>query len=140
MQGRTQDLELGGSASGVSRISARGVLKVRPHTKSGRGGGAVHFRSDIRKWGEGGANSLQVRYEKWGGGGGGGGRVVSYPDPDSHSCGWITSRSGDVIHPQLWESGSGYETRGGGGGGGGPVRFRSDTFVWHTENTYLRTT
>ena len=36
--------------------------------------------------------------------------VVSYPDPDSHSCGWITSRSGDVIHPQLWESGSGYET------------------------------
>ena len=32
-------------------------------------------------------------------------RVVSYPDPYSHSCGWITSppRSGDVIHPQLWE-------------------------------------
>ena len=30
--------------SGVSRISARGVLKVRPHTKSG--GGACHFRSD----------------------------------------------------------------------------------------------
>ena len=28
-------------------------------------------------------------------------------------------RSGDVIHPQLRESGSGYETRGGGGGGGG---------------------
>ena len=70
----------------------RGVLKVRPHTKSvcvcGRGGGAVHFRSDIRKvggggggqstsgsiyekWGGGGGNSLQVRYEKWGGGGGG---------------------------------------------------------------------
>ena len=47
-------------------------------------------------------------------GGRGGGWVVSYPDPDSHSCGWITSplRSGDVIHPQLWESGSGYETRG----------------------------
>ena len=43
---------------GVSRISARGVLKVRPHTKSGPGGG----------------NSLQVRYEKCvcvcGGGGG----------------------------------------------------------------------
>ena len=34
-------------------------------------------------------------------GGGGGGGVVSYPDPDSHSCGWITSRSGDVIHPLL---------------------------------------
>ena len=36
------------------------------------GGGAVHFRSDIRKVG-GGGNSLQVRYEKCGGGGGGGG-------------------------------------------------------------------
>ena len=38
--------------------------------------------------------------------------IVSYPDPQSHSCGWITSplRSGDVIHPQLWDSGSGYET------------------------------
>ena len=36
----------------------------------------------------------------------------SAPIPDSHSCGWITSplRSGDVIHSQLWESGSGYET------------------------------
>ena len=38
--------------------------------------------------------------------------VVSYPDPYSHSCGWITSPlrgkdSGDVIHPQLW---SGCET------------------------------
>ena len=29
-------------------------------------------------------------------------------------------RSGDVIHPQLWESGSGYETRWGGGGGPWP--------------------
>ena len=42
--------------------------------------------------------------------------LVSYPDPDSRSCGWITSpqrgkRCGDVIHPQLRESGSGYETR-----------------------------
>ena len=27
----------------------------------------------------------------WPRGGGGGGGVVSYPDPDSHSCGWITS-------------------------------------------------
>ena len=26
-----------------------------------------------------------------GGGGGGGGGVVSYPDPNFHSCGWITS-------------------------------------------------
>ena len=34
---------------------------------------------------------------------GSGSRIVSYPDPDSRSCGWITS-------PQLRESGSGYET------------------------------
>ena len=78
-----------GGASGVSRISARGVLKVRPHTKSvggggGGGGGASgpiyekwggggggRFRSDIGKVGGGGA--LQVRYRKSGGGGGGGG-------------------------------------------------------------------
>ena len=58
-----------GGASGVSRISARGVLKVRPHTKSG---GVVHFRSDTKSGGGRGGNSLQVRYEKWGGGGGGG--------------------------------------------------------------------
>ena len=38
--------------------------------------------------------------------------VVSYPDPDSHSCGCTSPlRGGDVIHPLLWESGSGYETR-----------------------------
>ena len=55
---------------GVSRISARGVLKVRPHTKSGGGGGGGQFASGpIRK--VGGGNSLRVRYEKWGGGGGG---------------------------------------------------------------------
>ena len=36
--------------SGVSRILARGVLKVRPDTKSGVKGGSP----------------LQVRYEKWG--------------------------------------------------------------------------
>ena len=53
--------------SGVSRISARGVLKVRPHTKSG---GADHFRSDIRK--VGGQSTSGPIYEKWGGGGGGG--------------------------------------------------------------------
>ena len=28
-------------------------------------------------------------------------RVVSYPDPDSHSSGCHFSRSGDVIHPLL---------------------------------------
>ena len=43
-------------------------------------------------------------------------------DSDSNSRlrqwhGPLFPRSGDVIHPQLWESGSGYETRGGGGGG-----------------------
>ena len=44
--------------SGVSRISVRGVLKVRPHTKSGGGGG--------------GGSPLQVQYTKsWGWGGGG---------------------------------------------------------------------
>ena len=54
------------------------------------GGGAVHFRSDIRKvGGGGGGNSLQVRYEKWGGGGG------------------EQSTSGPI-----------YEKWGGGGGGG----------------------
>ena len=64
------------------------MLKVRPHTKSGGGGsplqvrytksgggggGAVHFRSDIRKvggGGGGGGSPLQVRYTKSGGGGG----------------------------------------------------------------------
>ena len=56
--GKSETLQSQGTCTrGVSRISARGVLKVRPHTKSGGGGGG---------------NSLQVRYEKWGGGGGGG--------------------------------------------------------------------
>ena len=81
LQGRTQDLEFRGGASGVSRISARGVLKVRPHTKSGGGGGGGEgggggnsLRVQYEKWGGGGGgggNSLQVQYEKWGGGGGG---------------------------------------------------------------------
>ena len=35
------------------------------------------------------------------GGGGGGGGVVSYPDPDFHSSGWITSPLRDEIHPLL---------------------------------------
>ena len=51
---------------------ARGVLKVRPHTKSGGGGGAVHFRSDIRKV-EGGAIRFRSDTKSGGGGGGGGG-------------------------------------------------------------------
>ena len=104
---------------GVSRISARGVLKVRPHTKSGGGGGgkstsgpiyekwggggggeAVHFRSHIRKVGGGQSTSGPI-YEKWGGG---------------------------AVHIRS-------DIRKVGGGGGGAIRFRSDTFVWHTENT-----
>ena len=40
-----------------TRISARGVLKVRPHTKTS---GPIY-----KKWGGGGGgNSLQVRYKK----------------------------------------------------------------------------
>ena len=53
----------GGGASGVSRISARRVLKVRPQTKSG------------------GGSPLQVRYKKSGGGGGGGGGNQSASGP-----------------------------------------------------------
>ena len=48
----------GAPLSGVYRISARGELKVRPHTKSGGGGG--------------GGQSTSGRYMKSGGGGGGG--------------------------------------------------------------------
>ena len=47
----------------------------------GEGGGSVGF------W-PGGGGGGAVGF--WPGGGGGGG-VVSYPDPDSRSCGWITS-------------------------------------------------
>ena len=53
-----------GGASGVSRISARGVLKVRPHTKSG-GRGAFRFRSDTKSGGGGASGPI---YEKWAGG------------------------------------------------------------------------
>ena len=52
----------GSQISGVSRISARGVLKVRSDTKSGGGRGAV-----IRKAGGGGGAVIR----KAGGGGGG---------------------------------------------------------------------
>ena len=54
--------------SGVSRISASRVLKVRPHTKNG--GGAVHFRSDIRKVGGGGIRFRSDMKSGWEGGGG----------------------------------------------------------------------
>ena len=68
-----------GGASGASRISARGVLKVRPHTKSGGGGGGGGTSGPIyEKWGGRGlqvrytksGGALQVQYTKSGGGGG----------------------------------------------------------------------
>ena len=65
-QGRTQDLELGGGRQWRIQDFSKGVLKVRPHTKSGGGGG-------------GGGSPLQVLYAKSGGGGGGGGQSASGP-------------------------------------------------------------
>ena len=59
-----------GGASGVSRISARGVLKVRPHTKSVGGGGGASGPI-YEKWGGGGRFRSDIG--KVGGGGGGGG-------------------------------------------------------------------
>ena len=47
----------GGCGRGRKQDFSEGVLKVRPHTKSGGGGGG---------------SPLQVRYTKSGGGGGGG--------------------------------------------------------------------
>ena len=42
---------------------SEGVLKVRPHTKSGGGGGQSTSSSIYEKWGGGGGGSpLQVRY------------------------------------------------------------------------------
>ena len=84
---------------GVSRISARWVLKVRPHTKSG---GAIHFRSDTKSGGvqsltTGGGGAVRLRR-----GGGGGGGVQS-----------LTTGGG---------GGSPLTTGGGGGGGGGRPR------------------
>ena len=48
----------------------RGVLKARPHTKSGgEGGSPLQVRyTKSGGGGGGGGNSLQVRYEKWRGG------------------------------------------------------------------------
>ena len=51
------------AASGVYRISARGVLKVRPHTKSG-GGGDSPLQADIRKVGGGGGQSTSGPIDK----------------------------------------------------------------------------
>ena len=110
-----------------------GCLRSGPIRKVGGGGGsplqvrytksvwgAIRLRSDTKSGG--GASPLQVRYAKSGGGGGGGGNSLQVryekwgggsPDPIYEKWGW------------------------GGGGGGGPFRFRSDTFVWHTENIYM---
>ena len=78
MQGRTQDLELGGAPVAYPGFQRGGCLRSGPIRKvgGGGGGGAVHFRSDI----------------------------VSSQTQIPNSCGWITSPlrgSGDVIHPQL---------------------------------------
>ena len=51
------------------------MLKVRPHTKSGRGGGGASGPI-YEKWGGGASGPI---YEKWGGGGGGGGGVGAIP-------------------------------------------------------------
>ena len=93
--------------SGVSRISAREVLKVRPDTK--RGGGVQFVSGPIRKVGRGGVcSSLQVRYEKWEGGvqfasgpiqkvgGGGGGGAVRFKS-DTKSGGLCLAHSKYVI-------------------------------------------
>ena len=79
--------------NGVSRISARGVLKLRPDTKSGGGGG-----------GGGGCCRFLARYEKRGGGGGG--AVGFWPGTKSEGGG------GGAV-------GFGPGTKSGGGGGGG---------------------
>ena len=141
-QGRTQDLELGGTPVA---ISARAVLKVRPHTiekwgggggsplqvrytKSGGGGGAVHFRPDIRKVGVGGQQSTSGPiYEKWGGG-----AVHFRPDIRKVGVGGQQSTSGPI-----------YEKSGGGGGGGGQST-SGPIPLFGTQKiptcTYLRTT
>ena len=98
------------------------MLKVRPHTKSG---GVVNFRSDIRKVGGGGGgggqfasgpirkvggrDSLQVRYEKWGGGGG---------DSLQTKSGGGGGGGGSPLQVRYTKSG------GGGGGGASPLRVR----------------
>ena len=90
-------------SSGVSRISARGVLKLRPDTKSGEGGGGggggggvLSVSCPIRKAGGGVGGEccrFLARYEKRGGGGGEG-------------CCRFLAR---------------YKKRKGGGGGGGAI-------------------
>ena len=73
-----------GGASGVSRISARGVLKVRPHTKSGGGGGG------------GGEGTIRFRSNTKSGGGGGGGQFTSGPIRKVGGGGGNHSASGPI--------------------------------------------
>ena len=87
--------------SGVSWISARGVLKLRPITKSGGGVLSVLVRYEKRGGGGGGGGGgccrFLVRYEKrWGGGGGG--AVSFWPDTKSRGGGWggVLSVSGPI--------------------------------------------
>ena len=100
-QGRTQDLELGGGASGVPRISARGCLRLGPIRKVWGGGGGVQ---SLTTGGGGGGSPLTT-----GGGGGGGG-----------GCSRLRRGGGTV---RLRRGGGGgavaYD-----GGGGGAVRLR----------------
>ena len=67
------------NASGVSRISARGVLKLRPDTKSG--GGAVGFWPGTKSGGGGGGVLSASGPVRKAGGGGGGGGVLSVSGP-----------------------------------------------------------
>ena len=99
------------------------MLKVRPHTKSG--GGTVHFRSDIRKVGGGGGNSLQVRYEKWGGGG-------QFASGSIRKVCVCVCVGGGVNSLRVR-----YEKWRGGGGGGNSLQVRYEKWggVWHKENT-----
>ena len=96
--------------SDIRKVGGGRAICFRSDTKSG--GGAIRFRSDTKKWG--GGSPLQVRYTKRGGGGGGG-----------------QFASGTI------------RKVGGGGGGGNSLQVRygkwrgggADTFVWHKENT-----
>ena len=72
VQGRTQDLELGGAHVAYPGFQRGGCLKSGPHTKS-EGGGALQ----VRYTKSGGASG--PIYEKWGGRGGGGGGGASGP-------------------------------------------------------------
>ena len=122
----------------------RGVLKVRPHTKSGGGGGQSTSGPIYEKWG--GGSPLQVRYEKWGGGGGGG--QFTQVQNEKWGGGAVHFRS-DIRKVGAGGGGGGGQFASGpirkvGGGGGGAIRSGpkrkvggggGDTFVWHKENT-----